>query len=91
MIQIAVTTLGIDGTIIEHSIARGETYDKLIEIIENDARHLDLSELKENGVVIKHHVTGNISVAVLLKGEDQPEPENKNLKLDYNYYHGRSL
>ena len=66
MENISVTLLQMDGAIISHRIARGGDYDKLVEILENDAAHLDLSELKEKGVVVKHHTTGNISVVVLL-------------------------
>ena len=66
MEQISVTLLQMDGAIKSHRTARGENYDKLVETLESDAAHLDLSELKEKGVVVKHHVTGNISVVVLL-------------------------
>lgn len=66
MIQIAVTTLNPEGAIIEHRIAKGEDYDSLIENLENEASQLNLKNLKEFGAIMKLHVTGNITTAVLL-------------------------
>ena len=63
--KISVTTIDTNGHILSHQVAKSDDYDNLINILEADAMHINLSTIKD-GPISKRHVTGNTTTVVLL-------------------------